>query len=359
MVDIAQTRSVSGLGGARATHTQNIGIRDMIAAVSAGVGQRVLAVLGDSTEAGYGLTLQDSAPYLLAAILTAAGVPARADGFFGIGNIGTKTWAALLAYNTKITGGTGTWNVDANSVNWPGGGYIGTGSSVAQFALTPDKAADRLTILTGLGGGTFKVYDSDGTTVLATLTCDGTKKTVTRGAASTNSFKFERTTGTAYIASVLPWNSTVPELLIANCSGAGFKVENFITGSDGLSTPAQLTVLDPDVCYIEVGLNDASAPTGVPTFTTSLISLITARRAAGAAIIVGTQQVTSNTTTYPAYAQASRDVALSQGAALLDMEAALGAYASIPAAWWQGDGLHPTKLGAAVKAGLIAKALLA
>jgi hypothetical protein len=266
-------------------------------------GQRARwGLVGDSVTAGYGskdmvgtangngpeqagnYLRQNSWPSQYAALLTAAGIPARADSFFS-GAMGGTNIAQLAAAYPGMSFGAG-WSVAG--INTIGGLFI-TCSGTGSMVFTPQVAANSFDIyITGYDGlGTFAVTDASGT--LATisesevtgLVMGGSayrKVTVTRAVASSAPISIQRTGvgGDIYIDGIVPFDTTSPRLELINLGWPGSSTNEWVTTSDNSAWAPRyaLGTLLFDHWSIELAANDANNGVSVSTFQANLTTLV-------------------------------------------------------------------------------------
>lgn len=260
----------------------------------AGLAQAKLLVIGDSWVAGSGAANVSgyagaravSFPVKLAAHLTAAGYPARADGF-----IGSANQAAYSTYDPRITGWT------SNTVlNGALGGTWSTTTASAVLAITPAGQWDRAQILYAASNsaqvqGSFSPsIDAGGalTTIFANVAPAIGNYVAIAGAPGVHTLNL--TKGNTTINNILGvrfWNTTAPDIEIIQMGRPGGVAADLSVAVQPWDSLNELIYVAPDLTYIECTINDWVAATSTATYTTQIQALITAAKLSGD-VILGT-----------------------------------------------------------------------
>jgi hypothetical protein len=282
-----------------------------VARVKAQTGYAVFAMVGDSVTRGYGAGLasgpgtgsanlsgnflvSNSWPHQLAALWSAAGIPARSDAFFGSGNPTTANQqpADVTAANPNVTFGSG-WAVGGSgTTNYHLGGtvfYNSTTTSSMSFA--PEIAANQFDIYYDQrpGDTTFTVSDASGT--LATINPSGTaafmKATVNRSISSTSPISIQKTSasGAILIVGIVPRDTTAPRLEIWNLGAPGWKTGDWQVASAPYSPFPALATLSPDLFSIQLGANDANQGVTATQFQINEQALVNQLKSTGADVV--------------------------------------------------------------------------
>lgn len=363
------------------------------ARVRAGVGDAIVACVGDSTFVGHGAGDNPtgnftnarfrSSPARVAAQLVAMGLPATQEAQFGghMVDANNVTLANLPLYNPQLT--------IASSVQtqWYGAtlltiaGYMisnlnGTGA----YSLTPTNAFDTIDVyyVQASGNGTFTV--DIGGAALATInsgspaTSAVIKVSVSTGAgAATGTINVKRVSGTVRLLGIIPRSTTTRRVQILNLGWEGAQTGDWAsdagsaTYSSGLSSsfynPANaLGTLGPDLTEIKLGANDLSHSTPIAASRANLQTIITAAKLGGGSCMLiaptpqdpVTRDPLGNTLAYNAMVKA---LALANGCGFIDLYSRYVSYASMNALGYLADVVHSLPIGYANEGDIIARAL--
>lgn len=325
-----------------------------IARVRNRTGRARMAFVGDSTIAGWGsggvvgtgagatpgsggnYLRASSTPQQLSVLLSAAGIPTRADAIFGTGTTTANTVAEYVVVNPGNTFGA-DWGVHSSSTL--GGNSLTSAATGTTSWVTRswEYAADTFDIyyMTLAGFGTFTVTDASGTlatvdasvVVLPVGAASGglSKVTVSRATASKLPISIQRTGvgGAIFIVGIVPYDSNSPRLEIWNMGWGGSKTSDWtLAGSNGWKAYYALTLIEqPDLWYLELGLNDRFNAVSPETYQANLNTLAARLKAGGGDLIMGKPHrpylgnIAYNLTV--AHLAAIDTVALARGAAAL------------------------------------------
>jgi hypothetical protein len=172
-------------------------------------------------------------------------------------------------------------------------------------------------------------------------------------------------------------NSTMPNVIIENAGAGGAKAANLASqaGPYGGGFAAIYSLVGCDLSIDEDGINDWNATVTIPSFTTSMQTVVTAQRNAGSDVAIfspvpsnpGTTNATQLT-----YVNALQGIAAanSNGASLTlpfinNWQAFYGPTNGTTNGWayanaqgWMADNLHPSGYGYAANATLVAGAII-
>ena len=275
-----------------------------ISRVQSGGARSVVAVVADSTGAGWGgLVAQGTAagaspgasaskpnswPHQLSALLNTASILTRADAFFP----GAVTGEAILdiaSANPNMTFGTG-WSI--TNIATLGGYFLTfTGATQGNLTFTPEVAANRFDFLvtSASGLGALTISDASGQLAIIDETNTGSTATfrlvtVQRAVASTSPITIVSTASKqTYICAIIPYDTTSPRLELLNMGFPGSKTSDW--ANTATNTPWDpynaLSLMSGyiDGSFLELGANDANAGVSASTYQANLQTI--ANRLAG------------------------------------------------------------------------------
>jgi hypothetical protein len=341
--------------------------RSALARAQSGGAPATIAVIGDSLGMGAGggtggTTNCNAAkvvswPYRLAQLFTNAGIPASGFACWG-DNFVPGGLSALELYDPNISIPTKTnWSMSLSPVTRA---FLNSSDTTA-LNFTPPEATDKIDIyyIQNSGFGTFTVKDGIGGTTLSTVTPAASaaiaKASITR-TLSANTISIQRTgTGTSlYIVGIDTWNSAKHLVKVWGCSCYGLQSGD-LSGYSGAPWDPRvgLDVPAPDLVIIGPHTNDKEAGVSAATMKTNVQTIITARKAAGADVILTQMHQNSSTTNdslLPAYSAAYYDLARTNSCPLVDFRLRMQSFAIGNAAARYFDNIHLTKLGQADEA---------
>ncbi len=320
-----------------------------------------LAIVSDSTAAGWGSNGPPSGsgvagdannarrarawPQQLCGLIKLAGVPCRADAFFGHSTT-SNTIAEVVADNPNLTLGAGWSVLGTVSV---GGRMLENSTDTTALTFTPEENANSFDVLyvQTTGYATFTVTDASGT--LATVNAAGSlsviKATVTRSVASKLPISIQRNgTGTNLrLIGIVPYDTTTPMLEIWNMGWAGSTTTNWTAATNAVSPLNAMIVMPPTAWFIELGPNDANASLAAATYQANLITLTTQAQTVAPVVIGKPHKARSNASPYdiPAtYLTAIDAVAVANAVSIVDFNAV-----TFPTADYFDSSVHQTYTG--------------
>lgn len=280
-------------------------LRQVVADVFNGTGgPRLIPVFGDSTMAGVGIgtggaSLANGARArtwlaTLAKTLTARGIPAKINSFFGDSNMTQFTTYPL--YNPQVSLGAG-WV--SNSLAIPGGfaftftnvGGGGFNNASSTLSFTPPDQVDSFTIYWAQRSGTATVNVDGGAalTVASGLGAGGTTVTIPASPASfaNMSSSFTVTKGahtinvvvqsgtTTDVMGIRAFDSTSNYLDLMPVPASGAKITGFDNPSATFRDGKYFTsyVTGASMLWINLTVNDTTSGTTGASYTTSLNSM--------------------------------------------------------------------------------------
>jgi lysophospholipase L1-like esterase len=365
------TTSPLGSGVSNFTAQNTILTRAAIARVRAGTGSMKVACVGDSTTTGAFATGNVSAgnrpfsyPSQLANILTARGLPAQSDSFFGSNNV-IGGIAAYVLYNVKVTSASGFIVGPTTSLGGPSFQSTAVGGVLS---FTPTTAFDTIDIYWLPNAGYTVTVNVDGGATLATITgsppgvMGHTQITgVTHG---THTINLTQATGTGVIVGVAVSDSTTPRVAVYNMGiSSGFVND---TASAALSVLAPLAtnkfgffsgipLVAPDLVTINLTINDINQQVeAVADYQAALQAAVVAAQATSDVILMigdpgNTVAWTGPNPSAPAYQNAVYAVAQATNVPVCDITQRWVSYAVTNAVMPYGDtgvgSLHPSRVG--------------
>lgn len=346
------------------------------AGVIAGTRRMKIAVIGDSTTAGFGSQTGDGGylnmlpnawPTRLAQLLSASGTPAEVASAMGWnGVVGGATHAD---YDPRMSFGTG-WS-NAGTTTLGGQAYfIANGGGTGVLGFTPGVAFDHVRIWyvsAGSPNGSMTVNISGGSS-LGTVNTNGAGGFAhTDFAASGGSTDQVRLVpnndGQLNVLGIEVWNAASPKVQIYNFGVLGAKVADKLVSTNPWSAFGSITSLSAiepfDLVIIDLDTNDANQNTGVQTYQANLLTLVQAWKATGAKVVlVGGAPSAGYENLRPPYIAAEKTVANATGSMFIDTTARWGTYAAGNAlGLYYPDGVHLDATGYAAIAAEIADVL--
>lgn len=302
----------------------------------------------------------------LAAILSAAGIPAVSDGFMGWSVAGTGTGSRLGDDPRMVAG---SWTSSTSLWAILGGAYLTAASGSTAFSFTPRAPVDTYNVLysTTSGAGSFseQIGAGSATTVNENAATALHAQSVTASPASTSPLNLTWLSGTAYVLGVEAYNSTIPSVDIINAGYYG-SMSAAWTGNSNVSDPLKmLTFLKPALTIIEPGGNDyySGTCTAIATFTANVQAMITAAQAAGSDVLLvfPPPQIATWYCSSPSLAQYQAAVAglgQTNNVPVVDLTVRFGSYAIAAAAGLYSDAEHANTAGNADAASAVSEVLL-
>lgn len=270
-----------------------------IARLRAATGTFRVAMVGDSTTVGFDSALSGytnakvgSVLNRLATLLTAKGIAAQSDSFFGNGNVGGNA-TNYNAYNPLVTFPVAGFQ-PSGSLPGLGGQAFQCTTSGGTLAFTPVSAFDTIDVYYFQSGtaGSFAV-NVDGGAALQTINANGTptnllKATVTGASLATHTVNIVASSGSpVFIVGIAVRASTVPRVELYNMGVAATTISSYESGSFPFNLLAQLPVVAPDLTFINLTINDINTQvTTVAAYQAAMQLAITAALGSGDVILM-------------------------------------------------------------------------
>lgn len=289
--------------------------------------------------------------------LTAFGMPARSDSFWGMSSFGTG--AAYTGYDPRVT--AANWVPNIATI---GSGFFESPNSITTpLRFTPTGTWDRADIY-------YAQYPSAG---VATTNIDGVTNTGINAAAGANALLKmtlnAASLGTHYVevarASGGPvdvlgidcYSSAVPDVAVWNVGFGGATSAQFASANNVWDAIPALKFLAPHLTVVEIGINDwRDAGVGVEVFRANMTTFIDAAKISGDVIIVApfpSKTDRASVAQQAAYIQVLFDLAVSKSCVLINMTRRMGSWAAANARGDYFDELHPNVRPYANLGGLI------
>lgn len=318
--------------------------------------KRVLFI-GDSTTVGVGASpvasdVNGSRPFSFPLKtrdrLVALGIPSIAESVCADQSNGI-TNASWNGYRPDVVV-TGTLATSSQS---PTVGGVGIRQAAgAALTFTSGVAVDRVefayprastygVLALQIDGGTATTYSQ------VNATADYVKTVVDAGALATHAFRFAVSSGTAHGPFFInAWNSAVPSVQIFNAGSRNWRTADWVVATVPASPLNAIAVIDPDICVINLGINDyRQSGTTIAAFKANMQTIINACVAAGAIVIlvvptpISTYVVTTDAWSQAAVRTAYGELAATNSCALIDTPVVLfnaGLSSAVnPATWAQ------------------------
>jgi lysophospholipase L1-like esterase len=345
--------------------------------VRAGTRDARLLCVGDSTTVGWQGATQATSPPL-------AGYPAT------LARILNETYCAadngLGIPPSSVSNTDNRWTVGTNwsqGTAYPEVGFGGKSCNyliaAATGALTyadPRIVADKFDVyyVTHPSHGTLTITATGGTPVVVDASAGGAatigigRTTVTAAAAlSSNTVSI---TGTAaknnFVVGVEPYLSTAKKIRVGNAGAGGASAASwtaFLSAStvNAFNGPVAIQAYQPDLTIIDISLNDASNAVSTGTRAAQIATLVAAAQVTGDVILMSGNP-NGNALTYQAAqaAYAASDLAtVGTGVGFIDFLKVARNYSAFSSLGYTFDALHPNASGYALKADVVASALVA
>jgi hypothetical protein len=343
-------------------------LRRVLSNVRSGVANDVIAVLGDSLNAGHGSGTGTNGftgaraltpSRRMAEILNKGVVAAQEIGIFGSAGAG----AEYANYDSRVSLGSGWATTSAG----PGGGYYDNSTTLNALAFTPTQSFDTIVFWYGQASGyaTFTV-DVDGGAALATVNAANATGAMIKQTVSctlgTHTINFKRTgTGTfARIMGVTVYNSASKVLDIWNLGIAGATVATLNQTANPWSPRNAYVAMAASTYLLDIGMNDWIGGTSLTQFAADYEALVVALLTQSDVIIVNpSPRAVAGTplATQLLYASIIDGIAQKYDLPFIDLRAYFETQETANALGEYYDITHPNSIGYALKGDLFAKAL--
>lgn len=348
-----------------------------LSAVQSGVRNARILCIGDSTTAGHGALAvgmgnnnkSASYPTQLCGLLTAR------SGLFASWSsmTGTNGTSFTTGYDNRATFGSGQgWSIPsefgANAQTAAGYVTRQNAGSGNPYNFAPLNACDTFefyylqTNTTGAWTVSVNNTDKDSFSITYPNSNPGNmaKATVTH-ALGANVLNLRGQTGTTnshYFAGIIAYNSAVKEITVLNAGWDASNAGNWNNGQTYAYSPLNsIAVYDPDLCVINLGINDAHAGIGETTYKNNMQAIINACVASGADVVLVIPSPVGSTAASALNTLSSWVLALAAANGnlpVVDLRGAFVDYATANAAGLMRDTLHPNAAGYGVIATAVA-----
>lgn len=326
-----------------------VGWRKALACVRAGTRDGKVLFVGDSTFTGIGgstaatIPARKALPACLASLCN--GLVPSANG------LGVPASDLSGAPDNRWTVGTGWTESTLGAAS--GAAYTGTAPSGSLVYADNVISADTFDVyyVTYSGGGTIGVTATGGSTTSQPTTGSSAiaKVTVTAAsAATTNTITITATGAQVYIVGVEPYLSTTKKMRWGNAGVGSATTTNWVTNASTFGGPGLIRAYAPDLTFISLGINDATAAATSATVAANLQTLITAAQISGSVVLMTMPPSSTGQAAglnEPGYLVTIAALAASNGCAFADWYSRFGSYTAANALGLMSDTVHPNDLG--------------
>lgn len=331
--------------------------RKALANVKAGLGNMKLLVIGDSTSVGFGAATASSytgakalcTPTQLAKYLTASGITAKANSFFGCNAFYFTSPTVAGLYDPKISGTAGWSNYGSSSLG--GGAFHATAAATLTYTPTENTTTFDVYYWDSVGTFSLDIGGAGTTNIVGGGTLLVKKATIT-AAAGLSALNIIWVSGSCFIHGVVSYNSAVPEISVMNAAWSGSKVADWNSAaSPAFNLIAGITLLAPDLTIIRAGINDWNAATSPAAFITDLTNVVATAQLSGDVIIETspygalTGSPSAALATQQAMIDAMQSVALAKHCAFNNNAVRWGSQVEMNAAGYYSDLTHYSGIG--------------
>lgn len=324
-----------------------------------GIANAKLALVGDSTTAGYpGVTATTNRPQAypaqLATLLTAQGIKAGSQSFWG----NNQLPGAVPANDSRVAM-TGGWAASGAQVSI--GGPMLTTTTAGTLSFTPTANCDTFDVYYVANNSVVAINLDGGT---ATNTGGGsfaiTKATVT-GTLAAHTLNLVWTSGQPFIVGVDAYDSTSKQVSCWNWGRYGAVVSDWGVAGNTWDPLTALGFFAPDLTVICLTINDATAGTSLATYNTKMQAIIDKAKLSGdVALMVG---VPSDTAINAAAVQADfqgrvKALGAVNSCPVVDLTERFVSFATSSALGFYGDQKHPVAIGYADVARAVARLIM-
>ncbi len=330
-------------------------------------GQARLGLIGGSIESGAyssatAATLRSTSwPAILAADLTAAGIPASADSFFGdagvingslSGALTTPAVSSYPVYDPRVT--LGSWSVHGLSLGTEtaGGTAFYSSSTTNPFIFAPTGPVDTFDVF--YSGSLTAAIDAGSAAALTAATGGALgKATVAAGSLGAHTISLNVASGTGYIIGIIGYSTSSPKVSVLNMGWASSESGDWIANTGGIGPVTALQALSLDMVLIDLGGNDCAKGVAnsatlsninaligdlLPTMDVGLINLFPQNPASST-------YTSATSANQLAINQLLQSIAVANDIPLFDLTYRYGTYAQAQAHGFSYNDLHPGNIG--------------
>ncbi|PZQ61760.1 MAG: hypothetical protein DI544_03815 [Sphingomonas taxi] len=302
-----------------------------------------------------------SRPARVAALLAAAGLPVRTDGFFGTAGLGSM--ADVIAYDPRRSGFSG-WS--GGSISLGGGAMAAGNANPGQFQ--PGGVTDRCSVFfrNGADRPAFTVAKGgESVTITPTGAANGfLRHEVTFATRDAAPIVVTRT-GTAsnlQLVGLMAWDSSRPGVEIANFGVYGVTSAYQADMTSAFSPAAALASYAPHLTIVNLGTNDVAQGVTMAAWLGNLRSIVTQAKASGSVIlcwpaVAGVAPAFGADAARAQWRSALRALAFESDCLFVDEEALLGGRVTAQASGAFTDGVHEAPWAYDVQAAAIVRAI--
>jgi hypothetical protein len=329
-----------------------------------------IAFVGDSKTMGAGAgtgpqftagAFARSRPARVGALLAAAGLPARGEGFFGTAGVGTI--ADLIAYDPRRSGFAG-WSGGSVSLGGPALATANANPGSFQTVAAVDRChvyfrngADRPAFTVQKGAETITVTPAGapgglGRQEVAFAVRDAAPIVVTRTGTTSN----------LHLVGLYAWDSARAGVEIVNFGVYGVVSGYQADAATPISPLAALGSYAPHLTVVNLGTNDLAQSVAAGVWIGNIRAIATQARQSGSVILCwpavgGTTPLFGADPVRAQWRNALRALALELGCLFVDEEALLGGRVAAQAAGGFADAVHETAWAYDLQASAIVRAI--
>lgn len=333
------------------------------AKVRRGTAHGKILCIGDSTTRGVGGAAGSAAylngwPVQLAQLLTAGGVTAGWQNWFGLGGVSTALGSSDSRINLGSWGDSGIQSL---------GGTMPRALAAATLAFTPTVNCDTFDVyyVRNSGNGTFDI-NLDGGANLATVNSNGAAAILTQqvtGTLAAHTLNAVWASSTAILVGMNAYANATKQIHVLNAGISSIRSDQLIASTLAWDTLNAIATIAPDLILISVGINDWRQFRDIPAYRRSMQTLIAACKAVADVIIMSPipsdpANVNVSPTDMQKYINVCYELALANDAPLVDEYSRFVDYSTANTLGYMSDNLHPNGVGYSEMAAAVSNALL-
>ena len=298
------------------------------------------------------------------------GLPTQQENFLGDG-ARRGAWSRLFTADPRVTVNSG-WSTTGSTYTIAGQ-FWGNTTTTNTIDFTPAVSVDTCKIIyvtTVAGGSISWAVDGGGATTLSETGAQAiTSTTISLGSVGAHTIHIARVSGNAYLIGEDCYNSNVKSVRLWDAGASGLTAYNVAGVHQGwsdatypwsLGSALGTAPVAPNLCIIDLGINDAALAVGLANFSNGLQSVITNCKKSGDVVLVlpfPTATGTTSQATQNAYWAVVSQLATTNNLPVIDWRDYVISSAAATGNGLAGGNYHPTAAGYADFAALVARAL--
>lgn len=322
-------------------------------------GRCIVATMSDSTGCGfdgsYANKKRQNRSFVMAGMVRAAGFEPNTDAFMGTNVVETANAGAvtIAGYDARLALSGSMATINLNSLGgtafWLAAGQTGSLTftpsgvyDIIEFYYATDTTASAGSVTISNGGAALGDFASNVTASLAkqviSVAPSSAPIVITRGA----------TAGQIFPVGCILRNSQKAQITFVNISWNGGKISDFLVNTKAYHYPTAIGVLAPDLTDFCMQINDWRAQTALATYIAGTQSIINTLKATGDVLLVTaipSAAAQSPLSVQASYVQAYKDLADSNSAGLVDINAFFGSYVAAAVNGLMSDQFHSVTKG--------------